>query len=84
MKNKWAKLFGNKKFKYYLNTINLKKNNNNFLHTFNKAKIIYPELNKTKFSKILKFIEKNIKLKKKIFSFRFWVWKWLFYKLFHN
>lgn len=65
MKNKWAKLFGNKKFKYYLNTINLKKNNNNFLHTFNKAKIIYPELNKTKFSKILKFIEKNIKLKKK-------------------
>ena len=65
MKNNWDKLFGKKDFSYYSKSYNLKKYDNNFLNSFNQAKVIYPELNKQKFRKILKFIEKIIKLKKK-------------------
>ena len=59
-KIKWHILFNDKNFKYNLNSRNL-----NNITAYNLAEIIYPDITKHKFKKIINFLHKNITLKKK-------------------
>ena len=63
MKNFWPKLFKSKKFKYYKLSKNIRKSNI-IEQSFNFAKIIYPDLTKKKFKSNIKFIQKNLQIKK--------------------
>jgi hypothetical protein len=56
----WSKLFNDKSFKYNVLSNNLKN-----ITSYNLAKIIYPDLTRKNFYKIINFIIKNIKIKKK-------------------
>ena len=55
----WNELFNKKKFKYTIESEKINK-----ITPYKLARIIYPELTKKKFSKIIFFLKKNLKIKK--------------------
>ena len=73
----WSKLFNDKSFKYNVLSNNLKD-----ITSYNLAKIIYPDLTRKNFYKIINFIIKNIKIRKKRYSYGFWLRKWSLSELF--
>jgi len=64
MKNEWHKLLNNKNFPYYSLSKKLSLNNRYQKLCFLLAYIIYPNLTSKNYFKIIKYIEKNLKLKK--------------------
>ena len=65
MKNKWDKIFNNKKFSYYSLSKKLDLNKNPQTLSYMLASIIYPNLTYKKFITITNFIKVNLKITKK-------------------
>lgn len=60
----WHKIFNNRNFIYSRNSKEIKKNNYSH-YSYDLAKVIYPELNYSKFKNIIQFMEKFLRIKKK-------------------
>ena len=62
MKNKWDKIFNNKKFSYYRLSKKIDLNENPQRLSYRLASIIYPNLTYKKFTNIISFINNNLKI----------------------
>ena len=62
MKNKWDKIFNNKKFSYYRLSKKIDLNENPQRLSYRLASVIYPNLTYKKFINIIIFIQNNLKI----------------------